>query len=84
LHGRELALTALWLDDDPAHALSLARSNLLLQREPLDWWVALRSARQAKDPVALAAITSSIRAAGLKDQRLSETVQATPSKSNRR
>lgn len=83
LHGRELALTALWLDDDPAHALSLARSNLLLQREPLDWWVALQSARQAKDPVALAVITSSIHAAGLKDQRLSETVQETPPKSNR-
>ena len=70
LHGRELALTALWLDDDPARALVLARSNLRLQREPLDWWVALQSARQAKDTAALTDIASAIQTAGLNDMRL--------------
>lgn len=70
LHGRELALTALWLDDDAARALALARSNLQLQREPLDWWVALQSARQAKDATVLTEIESAIRAAGLHDVRL--------------
>ncbi|MEO5607849.1 MAG: hypothetical protein ABIR13_09775 [Polaromonas sp.] len=70
LHGRELALAALWLDEDAAQALSLARSNLRLQREPLDWWVALQSARQARDGAALAEIESAIRAAGLRDARL--------------
>ncbi len=73
LHGRELALAALWLDDDAPHALTLARRNLLLQREPLDWWVALQSARQAKDVSALAEIERAIQAAGLRDVRLSST-----------
>jgi hypothetical protein len=70
LHGRELALTALWLDDDAVRALELARRNLLLQREPIDWWVAVHSARQAKDAAASAEIADAIRAAGLRDARL--------------
>lgn len=73
LHGRELALAALWLDDDAPRALALARRNLLLQREPLDWWVALQSARQAKDGPAVAELESAIHAAGLLDVRLSFT-----------
>lgn len=74
LHGRELALTALWLDDDAPRALLLARQNLRLQREPLDWWVALRSAKQAKNTVAVAGIKAEITAIGLHDKRL-EAVQ---------
>ncbi len=70
LHGRELALAALWLDDDPARALVLAQRNLLLQREPVDWWVAAQSARLANDAAALAQITGAARAAGLHDVRL--------------
>lgn len=70
LHGREAALVALWLDDDPTRALALARSNLSLQREPVDWWVALQSARQAKDAAAQADIEAAIAAVGLKDARL--------------
>ncbi|MEO6322168.1 MAG: hypothetical protein ABIR56_15860, partial [Polaromonas sp.] len=70
LHGRELALAALWLDDDAVRALPLARRNLQLQREPLDWWVALQSARLARDALALAEIGSAIQAAGLRDVRL--------------
>ena len=70
LHGRELALAALWLDGDAASALPLARRNLQLQREPLDWWVALQSARLANDQQALADIGSAIQAAGLHDVRL--------------
>lgn len=70
LHGRELALAALWLDDDAARALVLAQRNLLLQREPVDWWVATQSARLANDATALAQITGAARAAGLHDVRL--------------
>ncbi|MEO5661166.1 MAG: hypothetical protein ABIQ90_15430 [Polaromonas sp.] len=69
LHGRELALAALWLDDDAARALQLAQNNLRLQREPVDWWVALQSARQAKDGAALAEVENGIQAAGLRDAR---------------
>ena len=77
LHGRELALAALWLDDDALGALALARSNLLLQREPVDWWVALQSAQLANDRSALAEIKTAIRAAGLRDTRLEYAEPAT-------
>ncbi len=79
LHGRELALTALWLDDDAPRALELARRNLLLQREPLDWWVAMQSAQRAKNAKAQAEIASAIRAAGLHDARLAATLPHAPS-----
>ena len=72
LHGRELALAALWLDDDAPAALALARRNLLLQREPVDWWVALQSAQLAKDGAALAEIRAALAAAGLQDTRLAQ------------
>jgi len=70
LHGRELALAALWLDADAPRALQLARANLQLQREPLDWWAALQGARLAGDGAALAEIENAIRTAGLHDARL--------------
>jgi hypothetical protein len=70
---RELALAALWLDGDAPRALQLARANLQLQREPLDWWAALQSARLAGDGTALAEIENAIRAAGLHDARLAPT-----------
>lgn len=83
LHGRELALTALWLDDDPSRALVLARSNLQLQREPLDWWVAVQAARLAKDEVALADLAAVIHVAGLHDERLMAGLSTTTAKKNR-
>ena len=70
LHGRELALIALWLQDNPSAALTYARQNLALQREPVDWWVALQSARQAKDDAALLELTQALRQTGLRDKRL--------------
>ena len=73
LHGRELALAALWLDGDGPAALALAQRNLQLQREPVDWWVALQSAQLAKDAPALAEIRASLAAAGLQDTRLAAT-----------
>ena len=70
LHGRELALAALWLDEDAPAALALARQNLLLQREPVDWWVALQSAQLAKDAGAVSEIRAALTTAGLQDTRL--------------
>jgi len=70
LHGREAALTALWLDDDPAQALRLARRNLQLQREPVDWWVALASASQAGDTEAWTELQRQRSTLGLRDKRL--------------
>jgi len=69
LHGREQALVALWLDDDAAGALAIARRNLHLQREPVDWWVALQSARQAGDAAALQQLQADMRGIGLVDAR---------------
>lgn len=76
LHGRELALAALWLDDDAPAALALARRNLLLQREPVDWWVALQSAQLAKDTSAQAEIRAALAATGLQDTRLAQSQPA--------
>ena len=78
LHGRELALAALWLDDDPARALQAARSNLLLQREPIDWWVALRSAALTGDGAAYKEINQSIAVTGLRDARLAAPSMPAP------
>ncbi|MEP6969741.1 MAG: hypothetical protein ABJA49_04815, partial [Betaproteobacteria bacterium] len=70
LHAREAALVALWLDEDPQQALALARRNLELQREPLDWWIALHSAQQAGDDAAWRALDQQRKAIGLHDMRL--------------
>lgn len=78
LHGRELALVALWLDDDPAQAVTMARSNLMLQREPLDYWVALQSAKRANDSAAMVEFSRAIVAVGLKDQRLLQLQSLAP------
>ncbi len=76
LHDRERALLALWLDDAPARALTLAQRNLDLQREPLDWWVALQAAGQAKDSTATTALRERLRATGLHDARLAQNAPA--------
>jgi tetratricopeptide (TPR) repeat protein len=69
-HARELGLMALWLQDDPVLAARWAQRNLALQQEPIDWWLALASARQAGDRVTFDALTQRVRALGLRDTRL--------------
>ena len=69
MHGREQALVALWLDDDAPAALRIARRNLDLQREPIDWWVALQSARQAKDTAAVQQLHKDMQQVGIVDAR---------------
>jgi tetratricopeptide (TPR) repeat protein len=70
LHAREAGLIALWLDDNPSAALQLAKLNIQLQKEPIDWWLALQSAHAAHDKKSILAFQSSIAAIGLKDHRL--------------
>ena len=72
LHARELALISLWLDDDAPAAWKMAQRNLQLQREPVDWWVALESARLAGDASAVAGLRKGIADVGLVDARLTE------------
>jgi tetratricopeptide (TPR) repeat protein len=69
-HARELGLMALWLQDDPALAWRWAQRNLLLQQEPIDWWLALTSARQAGERAAFDQLVQRVRALGLRDARL--------------
>lgn len=69
LHSREQALVALWLDDDAPGALQIARRNLLLQREPIDWWIALQSARQAKNTAAVQQLRQDMQQIGIVDVR---------------
>lgn len=69
-HARERAMAALWLDGDGAAALAASRLNLTLQKEPLDWWLALRSAELAQQPGELARLKQALAATGLRDARL--------------
>ena len=69
-HAREVALAALWLQDDPALAQRWAERNLTLQQEPIDYWVALESARRAGDRPAFARWRAQIEKIGLTDARL--------------
>jgi hypothetical protein len=69
-HARERAMAALWLQGDGAVALAAAQLNLTLQREPLDWWLALRSAELAQQPGELARLKDALAATGLRDARL--------------
>ena len=69
-HAREVGLTALWLQDDPALAWRWAQRNLTLQQEPIDWWLALTSARRAGERAAFDRLVQRVRVLGLSDARL--------------
>ncbi len=69
-HAREVALAALWLQDDAALAQRWAKRNLTLQQEPIDWWLALESARRAGDRPAFTHWRAQIDQIGLTDVRL--------------
>ncbi|MGE0496502.1 MAG: hypothetical protein AB7I35_20175 [Ramlibacter sp.] len=69
-HARERALGALWLENDPRRALMAAQLNLGLQKEPLDWWLALHSADLAGRTAELAALRADLAQTGLRDARL--------------
>jgi hypothetical protein len=69
-HAREQAMAYLWLEGNAAKALQSAQLNLKLQKEPLDWWLALQSAQQAGQPAELAQLQAALQATGLQDVRL--------------
>jgi predicted Zn-dependent protease len=70
-HARERAQAYLWLDVDAAKAWQSAKLNLTLQKEPLDWWLALHSAQRAGLTGELARLRGEVAATGLRDVRLS-------------
>lgn len=69
-HAREQAMFTLWVEDQPAAALELARENVRRQREPLDLLVLAHAARASGDPKALREVDQLRRDMGLHDRRL--------------
>lgn len=69
-HAREQAMFALLIDGDAARALQLARSNVELQREPIDLLLLARAARAADDPAAVDEARRIRTEMGLHDARL--------------
>lgn len=69
-HARERALMHLWLDADGPRALQSAKLNLTLQKEPFDWWLALKSAQLAGQGATIEQLQRDIAAIGLRDTRL--------------
>ncbi|QLA80918.1 hypothetical protein EXV95_09910 [Acidovorax sp. JMULE5] len=69
-HARERALLALWLQGQPAAAWKAARTNLALQKEPHDWWLALQTSEQSGDAAAHQAVRQALLQTGLQDVRL--------------
>lgn len=76
LHARELAWVALHLQDDPQAAQHHALVNLTLQKEPIDWWLALRSTRIVADAVVWKRLRSELMRSGLRDTRLNALLEA--------
>ena len=70
LHAREAALFHLWIEPNAAQALQAAQANLTLQKEPLDWWIALTAATAANRPQVKAEIVQALQTSGLVDARL--------------
>ncbi len=69
-HGREQAMFALAVEQQPAMALELARGNVEQQREPLDLLVLARAARASGDAAALAQVRRLRDQVGLHDRRI--------------
>lgn len=69
-HAREQSLFALELQRDPRSALQLARSNVSLQREPIDLLLLARAAAAAKDEAARREMAALVRSMGLRDARI--------------
>ena len=69
-HAREQALFELQVQDNPQAAFALAQTNLQLQKESVDWLLALRSAQAADNKAAVSEVLKAAAQTGLKDARL--------------
>ena len=70
LHAREQAMFALVVENQPERALGLARTNVTLQREPIDVLLLAQAARAAGQPEAVREAERLRNEIGLKDARL--------------
>ena len=78
LHAREQALRALWLQDDPVRAAEWARTNLALQKEPIDWWLAATTRRLAGQRAPFDHLKADALQNGPADQRLTREWRHAP------
>ncbi len=69
-HAREQALHALYVQGDAQAALAFAQTNLKLQREPLDWLIAIQSATALGLNIEKIKLLHAVAQSGLKDARL--------------
>ncbi len=69
-HAREQALLALYVHDNAQAALVFAQTNLKLQREPLDWLIAIQSATHLGHAVEKTKLLQAAAKSGLRDERL--------------
>lgn len=69
-HAREHAMFALWIQKDAKRALDLARSNVTLQREPVDMLLLAQAARASQQAGALKEVGQLKKQMGLFDERL--------------
>lgn len=70
LHAREQAMFALWVDGQTERALALARTNVGLQREPIDLLVLAHAARASGQADALREAAQLRTQVGMVDRRL--------------
>jgi hypothetical protein len=69
-HAREQSMFALDVQGDARAALQLARSNVALQREPIDLLLFARAAAAANDDAARREAAALVRQVGLRDARI--------------
>jgi hypothetical protein len=69
-HAREQAMHALYVQGKSEAALAFAQTNLKLQREPLDWLIAIQSASQLGQASEKSKLLQAAAKTGLRDARL--------------
>ena len=74
IHGRELARALYAVQGDASGAVTVARDNLRIQKEPADFLVMAEAARAANDRVALRDVAAEAKSIGLVDRRLDRLV----------
>ena len=70
VHQQEEARFALRVNNDPKRALTLARENWKVQREPRDAQIVLEAAIAAKDPAAAQPVLQWLAESGMEDRTL--------------
>lgn len=74
-HAREVAMFVLHVDGDAARALQLAKTNLRVQKEPVDLLLMAQTARAAGDAAAQAEVRQLAGTIGMVDRRLDDALR---------